>query len=108
MAELDPAGLPAARVTVRKEGDVLVLSIAGELDMISAEQVRFVIEDALAGETDRVVVETGELEFMDSSGIALLLSVARKVREVELREPSPIVRRLIQLTGLDQILHVVP
>ena len=85
-----------------------VLSIAGELDMISAEQVRFVIEDALAGETDRVVVETGELEFMDSSGIALLLSVARKVREVELREPSPIVRRLIQLTGLDQILHVVP
>ena len=45
---------------------------------------------------------------MDSSGLALLASVARKVPEVELRDPSPIVRRLIELTGLAEILNVSP
>ncbi len=37
---------------------------------------------------------------MDSSGIAMLVSVAREGREVQLRNPSAIVRRLIELTGL--------
>ena len=34
------------------------------------------------------------LEFMDSSGIALLVSATRKARHVEVRHPTPIVRRL--------------
>ncbi len=45
---------------------------------------------------------------MDSSGLALLASVAQRVPEVELRDPSPIVRRLIELTGLVGILNVTP
>lgn len=64
------------------------------------------IEDIIAAGTERLVVEMSGLEFMDSSGLALLASVARKVPEVELRDPSPIVRRLIELTGLAGILNV--
>jgi anti-anti-sigma factor len=44
---------------------------------------------------------------MDSSGIALLLSVARRVPDVQLHSPSPIVRRLIELTGLEQTLRII-
>jgi anti-anti-sigma regulatory factor len=43
---------------------------------------------------------------MDSSGVALLVSAAR-TRQVELRHPNPIVRRLIELAGLTELLLVV-
>jgi len=37
---------------------------------------------------------------MDSSGIAVLLTVARSVPTVELRNVPPIMRRVIEMTGL--------
>ena len=45
---------------------------------------------------------------MDSSGIALLISTTRKANAVEVRNPTVIVRRIIELTGLTEILLMVP
>ena len=62
----------------------------------------------LTADDDRLAFDVAELKFMDSSGIALLVSAARQVRQVELRHPTPIVRRLIELTGLTELLLMVP
>ena len=85
-----------------------VICLSGELDMVSVERVRSVVEGALTAEDDRIAFDVSELEFMDSSGIALLVSAARTARQVELRHPTPIVRRLIELTGLTELLLMVP
>ena len=45
---------------------------------------------------------------MDSSGIALLLQIAAKAQSVELRQPSALVRRMIEATGLADVLHMEP
>jgi anti-anti-sigma factor len=108
MAELDPKGRASITVKTRAEAGAQVVSLSGELDLTNVERVQSVIGDMISGGTERLVVETSELEFMDSSGLALLASVARKVPEVELRDPSPIVRRLVDLTGLAEILIVTP
>jgi anti-anti-sigma factor len=67
-----------------------------------------VVDGVLAADDDRIAFDVGELEFMDSSGIALLVSAARQARRVELRHPTPIVRRLIELTGLTELLLMTP
>jgi len=85
-----------------------VICLSGELDMVSVERVRSVVEGALTAEDDRLAFDVSELQFMDSSGIALLVSAARTARQVELRHPTPIVRRLIELTGLTELLLMVP
>ncbi|MCW2931091.1 MAG: anti-anti-sigma factor [Actinomycetia bacterium] len=108
MANLDPNEQPLITVRTWTEGDTPVVSLSGELDLTNAKRVQSVIEDTLTGGTERLVIETSELAFMDSSGLALLASVARKVPEIALRDPSPNVRRLIELTGLDEILNVTP
>ena len=108
MANLDPSGRASVTVKTWAEGGTSVVSLSGELDLTNMERVRSVIGDILAGGAERLVVEASELEFMDSSGIALLASVAGKVAEIELRDPSPIVRRLVDLTGLTEILNVTP
>jgi anti-sigma B factor antagonist len=108
MAERDTAGGAYCAADVSRENDTVVVRMSGELDMVSVEGVRAVIDEALAGAGERLVFDLSELEFMDSSGIALLISVTRKVPAVEVRNPAAIVRRIIEMTGLTEILHVIP
>ena len=44
---------------------------------------------------------------MDSAGIAVLLGATRRVPAVRLREPSPAVRRVLEMTGLTTVLPFV-
>jgi anti-sigma B factor antagonist len=108
MANLDPGGQSSITVKTRAEGGTPVVSLSGELDLTNIERVRSAIGDVLAAGTGRLVVELSELEFMDSSGLAMLALFARKVPEIELRDPSPNVRRLIDLSGLAATLNVSP
>jgi anti-sigma B factor antagonist len=108
MAELDPADEAYCAAEVSRDDGTAVIRLSGELDMVSVENVRSVIEGALAGRDDLLVFEVSGLEFMDSSGIALLISMTRKAAAVEVRNPTAIVRRIIELTGLTDILRMVP
>ena len=108
MAELGPADEAYCAVEVAAEDGTPVIRLSGELDMVSVERIRPVVEEVLAAGNDRLVFDVSGLEFMDSSGIALLVSATRKARQVELRRPTPIVRRLIELTGLTESLLMVP
>jgi anti-sigma B factor antagonist len=105
---LGPSGQSSITVETRAEGSTPVIILSGELDLTNAERVQSAIEEMLTDGAERLVVETSGLQFMDSSGLAVLAFVARKVPVIELRDPSPIVRRLVELTGLAQILNVRP
>jgi len=108
MAELDQAGNNYATVQTWTEPGTLFARISGDLDLSNAENIRSLIEVALTPDIRRLVFEVSELAFMDSSGIALLAALAQKVSQAELRNPSPGVTRLIQLTALDQLLRISP
>ena len=97
-------GLAASVTGIRDGSGVLTLTITGELDIASVGAVQETIEEILADDSRRVVFELGDLTFMDSSGLALMLQVSRKVETVEIHHATPIVQRVIEATGLDQIL----
>jgi len=109
MDELDDAGDPTgtAEISIDPSG-VPVIRLAGEIDMSNVDALRTVIEPVMESAPARVDFDLAGLEFMDSSGIALLLRVAAKTQTVRVREPSPIVRRLIEATGLTEILPIEP
>jgi|GEM_PF-870354 anti-sigma B factor antagonist len=97
---IDVAGGAASfQVSVRDPREPTV-TITGELDIASVDGVAEGIEPYLADPTERVVFDLGNLEFMDSSGIALLVRVANRVGTVQVSEASPIVRRVLEATGL--------
>ena len=108
MAGIEQAGSAAAGLQAREEDGALVLRLSGDLDVTNAEQVRSAIGAVVSSDTERLIFDLEGLQFMDSSGIAMLVSVAHKVRDVQVRNPSIIVRRLIELTGLADALHVTP
>jgi anti-anti-sigma factor len=85
-----------------------VVNFRGELDMSNAETIEAELGSVIANASEILVFDLSALEFIDSSGIALLLRAAEKVARIELRNPSDIVRRVIQATGLSDVLHVQP
>jgi anti-anti-sigma factor len=74
--------------------------------MASINQARAAIDTALASHPPRLILDVSALEYTDSSGIALLVQVTRIAKQVQLRNPSPVVRQLIELTGLSEILDI--
>jgi anti-anti-sigma factor len=105
MAELND-GATAHVELVEKTADATTVSISGEIDISNDKQVREAIERCLEPRPRLLVFELGELTFMDSSGIAVLLRAASHVDRVELRNATRAVRRIIETTGVDGVLHL--
>ena len=108
MAEPGQAGTASAGLKAQEEGGALVLYLSGELDVTTADQIRAAMNAAGSSDTERLIIDLADLQFMDSSGIALIVSVAQRAREVQVRNPSAMVRRLIELTGLAEALRITP
>jgi anti-anti-sigma factor len=106
MEQVDESG---AHATIDRSVDdtgVPTITISGEIDMSNVSSIEGTFEEVIAEAPPRIVFDLSALEFIDSSGLALLLRVAGHVERLELRNPSGTIRRIIQVTGLTDILHV--
>ena len=109
MAELEEGRTNDLVVETIPGGDgVPVIAVAGQLDISNASVLEKALEKAAASRPGAIVFELGGLQFMDSAGISVLVRARSEVGEVRLRNPTPIVRRLIEITGLSGILPIEP
>jgi anti-anti-sigma factor len=110
VAELDENSAPEPQFCVRTEGGVeagsVVVRLSGDLDIAGAPEARAVVEQALAQGPRHLTFDVTDLRFMDSSGIAVLVAAAQKVDSVTLRNPSPVIERLLKLAGLAEVFHL--
>jgi anti-anti-sigma factor len=90
------------------EAGMAVVAIVGDLDLASVDRLGAAIEPLLASGLERLILEVGELRFADSSAIALWVQWSTRVREIELRNPSALLRRVITTMGLAERLKVTP
>src|SRR3954451_10132728 len=89
---------------VEVEGNVV--RISGEVDMANALQVRQAIEDAAQAGL-AIVVDLTHTTFIDSSGLSELVRPLHDGHLVSIRGANPLVRRMLDLTGIDVVLKVV-
>jgi anti-sigma B factor antagonist len=90
------------RLMVEEQDGVVVAHLAGELDLASAPQTGDEIGGAVSSSARGLVVDFTELEFIDSSGIAMLFNLARRLggRRQELRVvavPGKPVARVLEI-----------
>jgi anti-sigma B factor antagonist len=89
------------------EGDRLRIALHGEMDLANADCATSIVSEALRS-GKRVVIDLGELEFLDSTGIALLVDAMRSGGERLSFLPSrhTAVLRLLSLTGLTERMNI--
>ena len=91
-------------VGLAERGDVLVLSLAGELDLADAPALREALRRAVDRAPKRLVVDLAEVTFVDSTVLGALVEARSKLGgdAFALAAPGLEVRRALEISGLDR------
>ncbi|MFJ9624816.1 STAS domain-containing protein [Streptomyces sp. NPDC101181] len=99
----------AVRVTPRQERGALILTVTGDLDIDSVTPLGTALTAARDSGTGPVVVDLSGVGFADSTTVNVLLQAHTALGDrLRLAAPSPFMRRLIGMIGLDSALPVLP
>lgn len=90
----------------RRDGGRLVVRLSGEFDIATVDTLRDEVEAIIESDASSVTVDMVGLEFMDSSGIAMLMRIAGRFGPIEVLNPTSIIRQIIEAVGIDEILVV--
>ena len=82
------------------ENGTPIIVIGGEIDLSNADQVQTKVDELVDEGAHRVIFDLGSLSFIDSSGIAVLVRTHNRVGTVEIRQATPMVHRILEVTGL--------
>jgi anti-anti-sigma factor len=107
MAEVaDDAFALGAVEAAGDEAGVPVVRLSGEIDISNAEPIGDALEAIVGPDARGLVVDLDGLAFMDSAGIAMLLRTAARIDSVEIRNPSDVMRRILECTGLTGVFRI--
>lgn len=103
MAQLD--------ISTEETGDRVGLVLGGELDIASAPQLEALLAQAEASGPSTIIVDLRGLDFMDSTGLRVIVSADARARETARRlvvvRGAQTVQKVFQITGLDGRLDMV-
>jgi anti-sigma B factor antagonist len=96
-------------VSVIPADDVTVVEVQGDLDCYTAPKLRAVLVE-LADGPRTVVLDVGRSQFIDSTGLGVLVGGLKRFREqggdLVVRSPSPMTTRLFEVTGVSRLFEV--
>jgi stage II sporulation protein AA (anti-sigma F factor antagonist) len=92
-------------------GTTMTVRLCGEMDHHSALCLRSTIDDELFRRRPGILrLDLSGIRFMDSSGLGLIMGRLNLLRELNgeliVCSPSPGVRRILTLSGMDRILRI--
>jgi anti-anti-sigma factor len=92
-------------LSVERQDSACVVRLAGELDLYNAEDVRRALFNACSDHPERLVVDLGGVEFVDSTALGVLIEARTRLanrRAFLLAAPQLETRRALEISGLDR------
>ena len=98
-------------LTEERAGNTLTFAVKGEIDHHTAKEIITKIDSELfVSRPDKLRLDLSGVEFMDSSGLGLILGRYRLATKLgvafSVLEPSGAVLKLVKLSGCDRIINV--
>jgi anti-anti-sigma factor len=95
------------KLDIEDRGDVIIARVSGELDIAGASRTGERIAEGTPTSARALVVDFSDLEFIDSSGVAMLFGLARRLgsRRQELRvvaRGGEAVSRVLEIVEFDR------
>jgi anti-sigma B factor antagonist len=97
--------------SAKLDGDVLLATVNGEIDLHSSPELRDVLLSALSRyQPKRIILNLAKVSYMDSSAVAVLVEALQKMRKtggkVCLTHLQPRVKGLLEIARLDTIFTI--
>ena len=98
------------QISVRRNGDVAIIDLAGEVDAYTSARFREVMIDIIDDGGVNLIVSMAKVEYIDSSGLGALVgglkrTSERKGRIVLVCDQSQ-VRKVFEITGLEKVFPI--
>jgi anti-sigma B factor antagonist len=97
-------------VTTSRQDDVSVVTVAGEVDVYTAAQLRAVLDEEIGAGNSRLVVDLDEVSFLDSTGLGVLVGRLKLVRNHSgwlcIVCTNDRILRVFRITGLDKVFGI--
>ena len=110
-ASSSPPAFPVFSAHLRETGTTAVLRLSGEIDLAVEEALRDALDALLESNARTLLIDLGDLDYMDSTGVQRLLAAqvgaedAGRRLEVRLGDAA---RRILLLCGVLERFTVVP
>jgi anti-sigma B factor antagonist len=88
----------------------MVVAVSGEVDTTTVAELHTVFDDLVTRGEQNYVIDLSNVTFMDSSGLAALARLYKRIRigrgDVRLCGPRADMRRIIELTRFDRVFEI--
>ena len=89
---------------VQKDGSTATLAVTGEVDTFTSSGLRDALNEAIDNGATDIVLDVERMEFIDSTGLGVLVGALKRLQEREgtltLRKPRPSAKQVLSIVGL--------
>ena len=96
--------------TYKETGNTLIVGLKGELDQHSAVKLRVNLDKKIMDGASNLIFDLSELEFMDSSGIVIIIGRYKNITALGGRASvvgaKPHVEKILRMAAIDRIIPI--
>lgn len=86
------------------------VSLGGEIDIYNAPELKQQLNELIQKAQGNITIDCKDLNYVDSTGLGVLISVLKKVKEydgeIKIKNLKPYIYKIFTITGLDKIFSV--
>lgn len=102
--------IPAFDLFTSRTDDAAVVKVIGELDLSTAPRLRDLLAELAGNGTNEVTLDFAEMSFIDSTGVSVLVSGLKRLREtggdLALQSPRASAMKVLDITGLTSVFTI--
>ena len=100
------------QMDIKSENGTSVAVLSGEIDHHNAKELRSQLDRyIISAKPAELVMDFGNITFMDSSGIGLIMGRCRLMQEcggkLVVHSPQPYIKRVLKLSGIERIVSII-
>ncbi len=94
-------------IQFNEDNNTWLVNPKGEIDIYTSPKFKEIIIEALNKKDSDILIDGENLDYVDSTGLGVLISILKRVREkdntVYLQNIKPNIRKLFDITELDKV-----
>jgi len=97
-------------ISVRKSDQINIVSIAGSIDALTADQITGCIDERINSGEKHLLLDLSGVEFMSSAGLRVILGALKALRKqggnLDIAGAQAGVERVLKMSGFSRILKI--
>ncbi|HBB29015.1 MAG TPA: anti-sigma factor antagonist [Clostridiales bacterium] len=97
-------------INTNNNEDFIEILPIGEIDIYTSPMFKKEVIDIINAENKNIVVNSEKLDYLDSTGLGVFMSILKTIKEknlsIKLKNVKPNIYKLFDITGLNKIFNI--